>query len=498
MPHPSLFHVMLVERRWDQWSAFCLQFERAARDLAGELGKPRLASVTVSRKSFHRWAKGDWYGRPWPDTALILEHLFKVPAADLFSPAPALIPSSASAPEGEALRASVFVAEQWPTSRFFMTPGETVGGWELAGRQTLDGTTAAVAFRAATGEGCLAHLDAGDAGALYEFLRPARRGFLIGVDDRESPQLFVVDAAIARRDRAASAGQGALALPKGHLLDDLTYGLVWSLVQLDDGLLADDFALEQEQKVLETYLDLPRSAPSRRTVPDLTKAGAQWLGSTYCARHIMRRLEGLTEPPAFWTREQTGEQAAAWLWLRHKTDYLQTISARYAGSAPLSRAFCIPETEVSRSGRYERILLLLAIALMELHGVRVDVLSKPEYSHVDGFALVPGQRAVVANWARTDEEIWAVDTVTRRPALREYSEALGEAREHSVMQGPDPEVRLRSMAGYLDIDWVWLVERSREMRECGTASIVRPRSRHLTAESLDEVFAFLASLAPDR
>ncbi|MEV3951020.1 transcriptional regulator, XRE family protein [Streptomyces halstedii] len=476
MPRPSLFHVLLVERRWDHWSTFCLQFEQVARDLARELSRPRLASVTVSRKRFHRWAKGHWYGRPWPDTAVVLEHLFEVPAADLFSPAPDFASANATPYKGGALRASVLVAERWPTSRFFMGH-EAVGGWELADRQALDGTTAAVAFRAATGDGCQAHLDAGDMAALEEFLRPARRGFLIGVDDRESPQLFVVDAAIARRDRAALAGQDASALPRAHLLDDITYGLVWSLLQLDDGLLADDFALEQEQKVLETYLDLPRSAP---------------------ARQIMRRLDGLTAPPAFWNREQMGEQAAAWLWFRHKADYLKAISARYADSAPLCWAFCIPESEVSRSGRYERILLLLAIALMELHGVRVDVLSRPDYSHVDAFALIPGQRAVVANLARTDEDTWAVDTVTLGPVLQEYSEALGEAREHSVMRGPDLEGRLRSAAGYLDIDWVWLVERSREMSEYGTASIVRPRSRHLTAESLDEVFAFLAFLAPDR
>ncbi|WP_327391559.1 transcriptional regulator, XRE family protein (plasmid) [Streptomyces microflavus] len=499
MPHPSLFHVLLVERRWDQWSVFCLQFERAARHLARELSRPKLASVTVSRKSFHRWAKGDWYGRPWPDTALILEHLFNAPAAQLFSPAPERAAEGTSASEGRASRTSVLVADQWPTSRFFIGPGEAIGSWELAGRQALDGTTAAVAFRTvAAGAGSVARFDAEDPVALDEFLRPARRGFLLGMDDRDSPRLFVVDAATARRARATSSGEAASALPRAQLLDDLTYGLLWSLVQLDDGLLADDSALEQEQKLLNTYLDLPRSAPSRRTVPDLTKAGAQWLGSTYCARHILRRLDGLTGSPAFWTREQTGEQAASWLWLRHKGDYLKALAARYPDATPLSRAFCIPEAVVRQSGMYERVLLLLSIALMELHGVRVDVLPKPEYSQVDGFALVPGQRAVVANWARTDGAIWAVDTVTSRPSLREYSEALGEARALSVMPGPDPEARLRAVAGYMDIDWAWLVKRSREMSAYGTASLVRPRSRHLTTESLDEVFAFLASFGPDR
>ncbi|MDX2623774.1 hypothetical protein ABZ501_27340 [Streptomyces sp. NPDC019922] len=54
MTHPSLFHALLVERWWGQWSTFHHQFERVARDLVQELRKPRLASVTVSRKCFDR------------------------------------------------------------------------------------------------------------------------------------------------------------------------------------------------------------------------------------------------------------------------------------------------------------------------------------------------------------------------------------------------------------------------------------------------------------
>ncbi|MER5991507.1 transcriptional regulator, XRE family protein [Streptomyces viridosporus] len=498
MPRPTLFRILLMERRWDRWSAFCLQFERAARSLADETGLPRLAKVTVSRKSFDRWAKGDWYGRPWPDTALILEHLFGHPCADLFSPAPDVVRAQAAVHESGELRAAALMAERWPTSRLFRSVGETADSWELAGRQVLDGTSVAVTFRPATRSGATTHVDVTDTNALDRLLRPARRGFLVGVDEREgAPRLYVVDAANARRARAIAEARGTLDLTAAHLLDDLTYGLLWSLIQFDDGLLADDFTLDQEQKVLETYLSLPRSAPSRMALPDLTKAGTQWLGSAFCAQHIMRRLDGLTDPPVFWTREQTGEQAAAWLWFRHKDDYLKALSARYAdGPVPLSRAFCIPETEVNRSDRYERILLLLAITLMELRGIRAAVLTKPEYSDVDGFALVPGKRAVVANWVRT-EAIWAVDTITRRPVLREYHEALGEAENHSVMRGADPEARLRSLAGYLDIPWAWLVTRCRELSDCGTASIVRPRSRHLTVEALDDVFQFLGSLAPE-
>ncbi|WEH37888.1 transcriptional regulator, XRE family protein (plasmid) [Streptomyces sp. AM 4-1-1] len=428
-----------------------------------------------------------------------MEHLFGVRSEHLFSPAPKTLHLQTPSHDRDGLSASLTITENWSTSRLFMPAGELPGSWEMVGRQALDRTASAVAFRPAIRSGSIAQIDVASTGALDRFLQSALRGFLVGVDDREStPQLFVTDTANARRARATSPGRSVLELPAAHVLDDLTYRLLWSLVQFDDGLLADDSALAQEHHALDTYLALPRSAPSRMAMPDLTTVGTQWLGSSFCAQHIMRRLDGPTEPPVFWTREQTGEQAAAWLWFQHKVDYLRTLSSRFPeGTAPMSRAFCIPESEVSRSDRYERILLLLAISLMELQGIRVDVLSNPEYSEMDGFALIPGQRAAVANWTRT-EAIWAVDTVTQRPALREYREAAGEAQAHSVMRGPDPQTRLRALAGYLKIDWAWLIGRCRELRECGTASIVRPRSRHLSVEALDEVFHFFGSLAPDR
>ncbi|WP_327309849.1 transcriptional regulator, XRE family protein (plasmid) [Streptomyces sp. NBC_01298] len=499
MPRPTLFRVLLMERRWDRWNTFCLRFEQAARDIAKEVNAPRLARITVPRRSFDRWAKGDWQGMPRPDTALVLERLFGVPCRDLFSPAPDTVRPQSPMPDRDRLSASLAITESWSTSRLFMSSGEAPGSWEMVGRQALDGTATAVAFRPVTRSGSIAQVDITGADAFDRFLRSASRGFLIGVDERESTaQLFVIDAANARRARAMAPGRSTLDLQAAHVLDDLTYGLLWSLVQFDDGLLADDSTLAQEQQVLDTYLALPRSAPSRLAMPDLTTAGAHWLGSSFCAQHIMRRLDGLSGPPVFWTREQTGEQAAAWLWFQHKLDYLRALSARYAvGTAPMSRAFCIPESAVARSDRYERVLLLLAVTLMELQGIRVDVLADPEYSEMDGFAMIPEQRAVVANWVRTDE-IWAVDTVTQRPALRGYREATGEAQAHSVMRGPDPQARLRALAGYLDVDWSWLVVRCRELAACGIASIVRPRSRHLSVEALDEVFHFLGSLAPDR
>ncbi|WP_327191113.1 transcriptional regulator, XRE family protein [Streptomyces xinghaiensis] len=500
MPRPTLFRVLVQERRWDSWAAFCPRFEQAARLLAKETDSPRLAAATVGRRTFDRWVSGDWRGRPRSEAAQVLEQLFGFPCADLFSPAPDVLDAKATVQDRPGLCASVLIGERWPTSRLFMAATRDVADtWELAGRQSLDGTTVGVQFHAASQSRGGVCIRPSDPATLEHFLRPARRGLLVGViEQSDEPALYVTDSSNARRARTAGTAHGALALPTAHLLDDLTYGILWALVQLDDGLLADDHALDQEQRALGTYLSLPRSAPSRMAVPELTNVGSQWLGSAFCAQHIQRRLQEIPHPPLFWTREQTGEQAAAWLFYRHKADYLRAMAKQYAGaSSSLSRAFCVPQAEVAASDRYERVLLFLAIALMESYGIHVQVTARPEYSEVDGFALVPGQRAVVANWVRT-ESIWAADTVTGRPALRGYHEAFSNARSDSVMRGPDPEARLRALAGYLDIPWPRLIRRCRELGECGVAGMVRPRSRHLDVAALDEVLRFLGTLVPHR
>jgi len=314
MPRPALFRVLLEERGWDNWATFCPHFEQTARGLAQETDTPRLANVTVARKTFDRWASGTWYGRPWPATARILERLLGFPVADLFAPAPNVLNARAGVHRG-GLRAAGVIGQRWPTSRLFISAAEDVSDcWELTGRHTLDGTTTAVQFHPASRDGDQVLIHPSEPGSLEQFTRPARRGFIVGVQEQDDDlQLYVVDSSNARRARAALGARGSVDLPAAHLLDDLTYGLLWALVQLDDGLLADDRALEEERQALGTYLSLPRSAPSRMAVPELTNVATQWLGSAFCAQHIQRRLQGVSESPVFWTREQTGEQAAAWL-----------------------------------------------------------------------------------------------------------------------------------------------------------------------------------------
>lgn len=503
MPRPTLFRVLLQERRWDNWVVFSGHFEKAARTLATEADAPRLANVTVARRTFDRWFSGDWRGRPWPDTAQILEHLLGFPCADLFRPAPDVLRSSAVFHDRGGVQASTVISQRWPTSRLFLSATDEVAdAWELMGNHVLDGTTAAVQFHPASRHGGKVMVQASDVTSLQRFLRPSRRGLVVGVDDGDADddlKLYAVDSSNARRAlSAAGAPDDALVLPTAYELDDLTYGILWALANLDDGLLADDQVLDGERQVLSTYLSLPRSAPSRLAAPALTSVGGNWLGSTFCAQHIQRRLQGSNEPPVFWTREQTGEEAAAWLFFRHKHDYLRALSERYERTTtPLSRTFCVPEAAVRASSRYERILLFLSIALMELHGIRVQVTVQPKYTSIDGFALVPGQRAVVANWVRTDA-LWAVDTVTQRSDLRGYSDVVRDAGAQGVVHGTGPETRLRTLAGYLDIDWSWLTRRCRELGECGSAGLIRPRSRLIGVDALDAALQFLGTLVPSR
>ncbi len=500
MSRPTLFRVLMHERRWSSWITFCAHFEQAARELAREVGAPRLADVTVGRRTFDRWISGRWQGRPWTEAAQVLEHLLGFPCDDLFAPVPDVLSTRATVHERGDVRAAQSIERRWPTSRMFMSATDELADvWEMSGSQSLDGTAAAVQFLSASPAGGQVRVQAPDAATLERFLRPARRGLLVGVvEHANEPRLYIMDTASVRRTRAGITGRATVEVPAAYLLDDLTYGLLWALAQLDDGLLADDQALDEERQTMAAYLALPRSAPSRMARPELTSVGSHWLGSAFCAQHIGRQLGQVAEPPVFWTREQTGEQASPWLFFRHKVEYLKSLADRYAGSSrPLARAFCVPEAEVARSSPAERVLLFLAIALMEAHGIVAHVIAKPEYSAVDGFALAPGRRAAVANWVRT-EALWAVDATNRPPQLRSYHNVFQDAAAGSVIRGADPEARLRALAGYLGLDWAWLTSRCREVGAVGFAGLARPRSRLLTVDSLDEVLRFVGALDPGR
>ncbi|MEU8779083.1 hypothetical protein [Streptomyces sp. NPDC048606] len=495
---PTLFSLLLKEQNLTTWEGFCVPYTATGRLLAQETNNRRLATVGLGRTTFDRWSSGTWCGRPRGEAAQILERMFGRPADVLFAPTPEMHATSVAAgPVAE------LVGSRWSTSRLLFPAGGPSGTWEIAGRRRLDGTSAAVRVlpvvrrgEAVNAEG----LGQDDRSDLEGFLRPARRGFVVGVEERLGDlDLYVREAASARRSGRAVPQAEVLSIPSAYLLDDLTYGILWALTQLDDGLLADDHVLDSERHMIATYLSLPRSAPSRLLV-DLGAVGSGWMGSAFCARHIRKQLADASEVPTFWTREQSGEEAAPWLFFKHKLDYLQALTRFHSGSTQTVRVFCLPETEVARSERYERVLLLLAIALMERLGIRVRVMPRPEYSAVDGVALVPGHRAVVANWVRVpDGALWAANSTTARGDLRTYASAFADALGNDVLAGADgPTGRLRRLAGYLDLDWVWLTSRCRALGEHGVAGLVRPRSRLLTVRALDETLLFLGNLTSDR
>jgi hypothetical protein len=122
------------------------------------------------------------------------------------------------------------------------------------------------------------------------------------------------------------------------------------------------------------------------------------------SRAVDRHLPELTTEPFFWSREQRGEEAAAWLLWAHKLKYLQHTSSRYG---TVRRGFRVPEHVVRSSARYERVLLLLAMALMEACDIEVQIVPEPDLGVIEGFVLA--DKLIVVNWLR-GTGLWYVDT----------------------------------------------------------------------------------------
>ena len=330
-------------------------------------------------------------------------------------------------------------------------------------------------------------------------LKAARHGMLLGVDDRDSggaPRLLALDLRgvgleVARADDIPSA----VAVPRACEFDDLGYAIVWALAGLDDALLADDRALDERYRQLRGYEQMPESAVGSQAAAGLTSAARMWLGSSFCAGHILRNLSEPGGSAVFWTREQTGEEACTWLVFRHKLEYLMRISAMYGrDDRPLIRGFCIPEQVTALLPRWERILLWLAVALMESLGIWVKICADPGYAGTDGFVLVPRDRAVIATWIRS-EGIWYAGKTTRVPDLGEFSEVVGHVAAHSVTDDARPAGRLRLLADYLELDWAWLSRRCAGLGRVGCTRLIQPHSRLLSTEGMDAALRFAGRIA---
>ena len=326
-------------------------------------------------------------------------------------------------------------------------------------------------------------------------LRRPGRSLVVGAAvGPAGPRLFGLDNRAAHTRLAKAVDGAPLLIPDAYELDDLTLGVLWAVANLDDALLDDDCALAAAEQHLHILDGSPRSTGGRDLAADLTAVSRMWLGSDVCARHILRHADALQDVPAFWTREQRGEESSTWLLFAHKYTYLARTAATFdtAGAKP-TRTFCIPPGAITDSPQPERILLLLAVALIESFDIEVHVCAEPEYSAVAGFALDQRRRAIVANWVGHDG-VWQVDVTDERPVLREFADARGYANTHSVIAGPTPPDRLQALAGYLDVDWAWVTRRCADLGDYGTAGLAQPRSRLLSTAGLDRACRFLGTL----
>jgi hypothetical protein len=385
----------------------------------------------------------------------------------------------------------------------------------LPGGRALQPTSLLVQEHPATigGRGRV-RVDVGALGRLDDFLATPARRLLLGVEPPtrggDPTRLFALDGRQVRRQlRRRHAARPTLAVPAAYELDDLTAGALWALAAMDDGLLADDHVLATTQLELGVYEGLTRSAVSREAAPDLSPLGRMWLGSDYCARQILGALPSLLDPavggpspaagvvdrPLFWTKEQTGEESAAWLLFRHKVEYLRRSVALASGAAgsrggPPIRVFCLPNPAISGSHRSHRLLVLLAAALMEGSGIEVRFSTDAEHSAVPGFVLAPSGRALVATWVRTDG-IWRVDVDPTPDVVTELADVAAQVAGPRAISAGE---RMRRLSAHLDVDWTWFHRRCTDLSEHGWGGLAQPRSRLLTLAGLTQACRYVATL----
>ncbi|MFF3967886.1 multiprotein-bridging factor 1 family protein [Streptomyces griseorubiginosus] len=412
--------------------------------------------------------------------------------AGLPAPAAAVV-SPAEDPFGFASVAS----ERWSGLRLSRPVPDFGVDWQalLPGGHSMLGSQLSLQVQPARIEGSRVVVSIPDQRRAQEFLSRPHRSLLVGAVSTEGvSRFYALDGRAARGKLARNGGVYEVAAPAAYELDDLTYGILWAVSNYDDALQADDQALSETRGDLKAYERLSSSAVSREAAPGLNGVAHMWLGSDFCARHILKALPELPELPSFWTREQRGEEASAWLIFDHKYPYLQETTKALGSSS--TRAFCIPEEVVRSSPRYERILLFLAVALMESLGIHAQFTSDPAYEAVEGFVVAPDKEAVIANWVRGDG-MWHVDVTSRSSVVREFTIAARDVDADSLTAAPTAAGRLRALAQYLDLPWSWLIQRCGQLARYGSSGLIQSRSRLVSAAGVDAACAYVASLPAD-
>ncbi|MEO7195335.1 MAG: helix-turn-helix transcriptional regulator [Pseudonocardiaceae bacterium] len=326
---------------------------------------------------------------------------------------------------------------------------------------------------------------------LGEFISSAPRGvIMVSIPGEPVSSRVLLDVVAARKQTPRSA----VTIPQAFKADDLTLGILWALSNLDEALLNDDDTLAQARQGVRSTAELEYAAISSNELAELSTVSQMWLGSESCARFIISSTQDFSHQPAFWTREQRGEEASTWLFFQHKLEYLQETSRRFANtSGYTSRTFCVPEHAVLDSSPSERVLLLLAAALMESLGICTKFCPDPALSHMDGFVLAPDSEAVIANWVRTDGR-WHVNKTQSASVIQEFGDAIGHARAHGLSDAANPAARLAALADYLGISWAWLTSRCSALAGHTCQDFARPRSRLLSTDGVDAACRYVASL----
>ncbi|WP_146605900.1 XRE family transcriptional regulator [Micromonospora craterilacus] len=324
--------------------------------------------------------------------------------------------------------------------------------------------------------------------------RPVQRRLILGhIDAPDRVDVFALDSRRACRHLVGAGRDARLLIPRVYQLDAITAGVLWAVANLDLSLLLDDARLDAAHTAASPYRGMTASAASRDIAEDLDPVSRLWIGSTFCADHIRRHYHLLSDVPVYWTREQRGEEASTWLLFRHKLRYLRETADRFRSTAqPMTRMFCLPARTVTASSTSERILLLLAMALMESLGIRTAVTDDPEYATLPGLVM-DNQRAVIATWIRADD-VWHVDVTDHRNTIATYRDALGDVHAHSVTADDTPAGRLRHLADYLALDWHWLQSRCADLGQYGFAGLAEPRSRLLSLDGVDQACRFIGTL----
>jgi hypothetical protein len=103
------------------------------------------------------------------------------------------------------------------------------------------------------------YLKPADPAHLAGFAKRPRGGLLLGAGRiAEGNQLYAINARSALRGSSISR----VNIPPAYELDDLTFGALWAVANLDDALLADDLALSESLPKLTAYDRLDSSSVS--------------------------------------------------------------------------------------------------------------------------------------------------------------------------------------------------------------------------------------------